>query len=271
MRFGLPHSQLHDKNPKPVKKLGKIMLWIVFLFFGSTILAVLLYRWVPVPYTTLMGIRSIAMKQEGRPVVCEHKWVPLEDISAHLPVAVMASEDQLFLEHHGFDFDAIEKAMEEAERGGRRRGASTISQQTAKNVFLWPSSTWIRKGFEAYFTFLIELFWPKERIMEVYLNVIEMGDGIYGAEAVAQQHFGCHAKDMTREQCALVAATLPNPRRFSSKSPSSYMRKRQRQILTQMQHVAKYWSDRDRCIKEKPITKRREQQKERTEKNKKRR
>lgn len=254
-----------------MKKLGKIMLWIVLLFFGSTILAVLIYRWVPVPYTPLMAIRSIEMKADGRPVVCEHKWVPLEEMPEDLPIAVMASEDQLFLEHHGFDFDAIEKAWDEAKKGGRRRGASTISQQTAKNVFLWPSSTWIRKGFEAYFTFLIELVWSKERIMEVYLNVIEMGDGIYGAEAVAQQHFGCHAQQLTRQQCALIAATLPNPRKFSSKSPSSYMRKRQGQILTQMGHVAKYWKDRERCIKEKPITKRREEQKERAERRKNRR
>jgi len=151
----------------------------------------------------------------------------------------MASEDQRFLQHNGFDFTEIDKAIKEHQQGKRQRGASTISQQTAKNVFLWPGGGWFRKGLEVYFTGLIELCWSKRRIMEVYLNSIEMGDGIYGAEAVAQLHFGYPARDLTRANCALIAATLPNPLKFSSKNPSSYMLRRQTWILRQMRYVEK--------------------------------
>lgn len=215
----------------------KILKWLIIGFFASTILAVLAYRWIPVPLTPLMVIRCVQNVSKGEPAAIHHEWVPLEKMSKYLPVAVMASEDQNFMHHHGFDFDAIQDAAEEKIRGGRSRGASTISQQTAKNVFLWPNSTWVRKGFEAYFTVLIELIWPKERIMEVYLNSIEMGPSIYGAEAVAQQHFGCSAADLRRSDCALIAATLPNPIRFSSLTPSRYMRKRQKQIEVQMRYI----------------------------------
>jgi monofunctional biosynthetic peptidoglycan transglycosylase len=168
-----------------------------------------------------------------------HHWVPLEDISPSLSTAVMASEDAHFLEHNGFDYKAIEHAamrnMKHPEK--RKLGASTISQQTAKNVFLWPGRSWVRKGFEVYFTMLIELVWSKERIMEVYLNSIEMGDGIYGADAVAEWHFGTTADKLTKAQCALIAATLPNPRRFNSARPSAYMLKRQNRILHEMKFV----------------------------------
>ena len=157
-----------------------------------------------------------------------------------MPVAVQASEDQNFMYHHGFDFGAIEDAVKEKQRGGRSRGASTISQQTAKNVFLWPSSTWVRKGFEAYFTVLIELLWSKQRIMEVYLNSIEMGNGIYGVDAVAEYHFNKKASDLFRSECALIAATLPNPRKFDSQNPSVYMKKRQRQIEHEMRFVPSF-------------------------------
>ena len=175
--------------------------------------------------------------KRGESVRLKHDWVRLEDMSVELPLAVMASEDQKFMLHHGFDFEAIEKAYEELKGGKRRRGGSTISQQTAKNVFLLPTSSWFRKGLEAYFTVLIEVVWGKERIMEVYLNSVEMGDGIYGAEAVAIEHFGVHASELSRRQCALIAATLPNPLRFSSKNPSSYMLRRQGWILGQMGNV----------------------------------
>lgn len=168
-----------------------------------------------------------------------HSWVSIEQMSPSMPLAVMASEDAKFPDHWGFDFEAIQYAAkrnkEHPEKN--RLGASTISQQTAKNVFLWPGRSWIRKGLEAYFTVLIEVFWSKERIMEVYLNSIEMGPGIYGVQAVAEEHFGCDAKDLTADQCALIAATLPNPRRFSSKEPSRYMKKRQRQIKANMKYV----------------------------------
>ena len=220
-----------------MKALRKIFLWLVATFFISSILGVVAYKWLPVGYTPLMGIRCIGMKWDGKPAKCEHRWVPLDSISPYLPLAVVSSEDANFYDHHGFDWKAIEQARKEHEQGKKLRGASTISQQTAKNVFLWPTSSWVRKGFEAYFTFLIELAWSKERIMEVYLNSIEMGEGIYGAEAVAQEHFNRKAINLTREQCALIAATLPNPRKYSSKNPSAYMRKRQRAILKNMSYM----------------------------------
>ena len=157
-------------------------------------------------------------------------------------MAVIASEDANFLKHHGFDYKAIENAairnMKHPEK--QKLGASTISQQTAKNIFLWPGRSWIRKGFEMYFTTLIELLWSKQRIMEVYLNSIEMGDGIYGVDAVAEEHFHTDAKNLSREQCALIAATLPNPRKFSSKNPSDYMLKRQKRILHEMKFVSAF-------------------------------
>jgi monofunctional biosynthetic peptidoglycan transglycosylase len=152
-------------------------------------------------------------------------------------MAVIASEDNRFAEHNGFDFKEIEKALEENKNRKRPRGASTISQQTAKNIFLWPASSWIRKGLEVYFTTLIELFWNKERIMEVYLNSIEMGNGIYGAEAVAREHFHKNASKLTPEECALIAASLPNPRKFNSSRPGNYMLKRQKKILYLMKCV----------------------------------
>lgn len=217
--------------------LFKIFKYIVIIFFASSILAVIAYRWIPVYITPLMVIRCVQHAGSGEPIAIHHKWVPLKRISPYLPVAVMSSEDQNFLHHHGFDFGAIQDAAIEKIKGERSRGGSTISQQTAKNVFLWPTSSWVRKGFEAYFTVLIEFFWSKQRIMEVYLNSIEMGPNIYGAEAVAKKHFGCTAIELRRSDCALIAATLPNPIRFSSLSPSKYMRKRQKQIEHQMRLI----------------------------------
>ncbi|MBQ2370397.1 MAG: monofunctional biosynthetic peptidoglycan transglycosylase [Muribaculaceae bacterium] len=212
-----------------MKTITRLLLWIIVFFFGSTIAAVVVYKWMPVYITPLMITRSIENDDE-----MQHKWVPIEEISENMALAVVSSEDNLFMSHSGFDFDQIQKAIEEAEKTGRQRGASTISQQTAKNVFLWNGRSWVRKGLEAYFTVLIELIWGKERIMEVYLNSIEMGPGIYGAEAVAQAHFGKSASKLTRREAALIAATLPNPLKYSSKNPSKYMRKRQRQITRLM-------------------------------------
>lgn len=217
--------------------IGRIFKWMVVAFFGSTILAVVVLRFIPVYFTPLMFIRCAQQISKGEDIKLKHKWVPLEDISRHLPVAVMASEDQRFLLHHGFDYNAIEQAAMSNMKGGKKRGGSTISQQTAKNVFLWPGRSWVRKGLEAYFTVLIEMTWSKQRIMEVYLNSIEMGPGIYGAEAVAQQHFNKPAGDLFRSECALIAATLPNPIRFNSKTPSAYMQKRKRQIEQQMRFM----------------------------------
>jgi len=222
------------------KILIKILKWcrnIIIGLFLFSILQVVILKFVPVYITPLMVIRCFEQYSDGKEVTMEHKWVPLEKISPYLPQAVIASEDNLFLEHSGFDFEQIEKAREEAEKGIRFRGASTISQQTAKNVFLWPGRSYLRKGLEAYYTFLIELVWGKKRIMEVYLNSIEMGDGIYGAEAVARKHFDKPADLLTRDECALIAATLPNPLKFNSAKPSGYMQKRKKQIISLMEKI----------------------------------
>ena len=222
--------------------LKKILIWsrnlLLFLFISS-LLAVVAYKFVPVYYTPLMFIRMYEQFQDGKPFKLEHKWVPMKKIAQPLAQAVVASEDNLFLDHHGFDMTQIQKARADAEKGKRVRGASTISQQTAKNVFLWPGKTYLRKGIEAYFTVLIEWIWGKERIMEVYLNSIEMGEGIYGAEAVAEAHFGKHAYQLTKSEAALIAATLPNPRKFNSAKPSPYMLKRQAKIISLMGKLIK--------------------------------
>ncbi len=214
----------------------KIVRWVLSLFFASTILSVIAYRFIPVYITPLMVIRCF---QNGDFTI-HHHWVPLESMSPHMPVAVMASEDSRFLLHHGFDFNAIGKAARHNISGGKKHGASTISQQTAKNVFLWPGRSWIRKGIEVYFTALIEVFWSKQRIMEVYLNSIEMGNNIYGVSACAEYNFGKTADGLSRGDCALIAATLPNPRKFSSKYPSAYMLKRQRQIMVNMRYIPSF-------------------------------
>ena len=217
--------------------LIRFLRTLIIFFFVTSILAVIVYRFIPVYITPLMVIRTVGQVIEGEPVKLEHHWVPKEMISDHLPMAVIASEDNRFASHHGFDFVEINKAIKENKTRKKARGASTISQQTAKNVFLWPSSSWIRKGFEVYFTVLIELLWDKERIMEVYLNSIEMGNGIYGAEAVARAHFHTSAAKLNKKQCALIAASLPNPRKYDSGNPTGYMFKRQAKILYLMRCV----------------------------------
>lgn len=220
-----------------LKKIFKWIKRIVIFLFVFSILQVIIFKFVPVYYTPLMVWNNTIQLFSGEEVVCKHTWVSLDEISKYLPLAVVASEDNLFLDHSGFDFDQIEKAMNEAEKGKRQRGASTISQQTAKNVFLWSGRSYIRKGLEVYYTFLIETIWGKERIMEVYLNSIEMGKNIYGAEAVAQAHFKKTAKKLTASESALIAATLPNPIRFNSAKPSPYIIKRQGKILDLMGKV----------------------------------
>ena len=223
-----------------MKKLFKFIMWIIILFLGLSIGGVVIYGFAPVPVSPLMLIRLGQQFRNGEQLKLAHEWVPLEEISPELPRAVWASEDQNFFNHDGFDFGAIEQALKEKSQKGRVRGASTISQQTAKNVFLWPSSTWTRKAFEAYFTVLIEVFWSKQRIMEVYLNTIEMGRGIYGAEAVALEHFGCHASDLNQNQCALIASSLPNPLKMDSGNPTGYMYRRQSQIKRQMRNLGPF-------------------------------
>jgi len=189
---------------------------------------------VPVPLTPLMLIRCIEQKSDGKDMRLKHDWVPLEEINERLQLAVVCSEDQNYLRHDGFDWGAIKKAMKQNKKGKRIRGGSTITQQTAKNVFLWSGRSYIRKGFEAYFTFLIELFWSKERIMEVYLNSIEMGDGIYGAEAAAQHWFKKSAIKLNKDQAAAIAAVLPNPRKYVANPAGPYMQNRKAWIKKQM-------------------------------------
>ena len=219
--------------------LWDIIKKILILFFGSSILAVVMYKYVPVYITPLMVIRAVEQKKEGKPIKMKHDWEPIDNISQNMVQAVVASEDNLFMSHNGFDFDQIEIAIEERKAEKRNRGASTISQQTAKNVFLWNGGGWFRKGLEAYFTVLIELIWDKERIMEIYLNSIEMGDGLYGVEATAQENFSKQAQALTKREAALIAATLPNPLRFNSAKPSKYILKRQKQILSLMNKIEK--------------------------------
>jgi len=215
-----------------LKKIWTILWKTLALFFISSILAVLVFRFLPVPFTPLMLIRCVEQKLDGKPMQLHKTWVPLQNISPYLQLAVVASEDQNFITHYGFDIEAIQKALKRNATHKRIKGASTISQQTAKNVFLWENRNWLRKGLEVYFTVLIELCWNKERIMEVYLNVIEMGDGVYGAEATAQHYFYKPAQALNKNEAAAIAAILPNPRKF--KIGSSYIKKRQIWILQQM-------------------------------------
>ncbi len=221
--------------------MRKIFVWTARIFLGLflfSILAVIVLGILPVLFTPLMGIRAVEqVLDEDRDFRFQKDWMRIEAISPHLYRAVIAAEDQKFLDHGGFDWDAIERALEENREGKRIRGGSTISNQTAKNVFLWPGRNLLRKGMEAYFTFLMEFFWSKQRIMEVYLNVIEMGDGIYGAEAASQFYFGKAAADLNRQEAALIAAVLPNPLRWRPDQPTSYLRQRQAWILRNMRNL----------------------------------
>lgn len=207
---------------------------ILIYFLTITVLLVIVFRWLPVPLTPLMVIRCIEQVQNDENLKLVKDWEPLDNISNKLQLAVVCTEDQNFLTHNGFDIGAIKKAMKENKWKKRKRGASTISQQTAKNLFLWSGRSWIRKGFEVYFTFLIETFWPKQRIMEVYLNIIEMGDGIYGAQAASIHYFGKDAANLSKSEAALIAVILPNPLKFSASRPSNYTQKRKRFALRQM-------------------------------------
>ena len=219
------------------KILGKI--WTIFwktcvAFFVLSIVSVIVYKWVPVPITPLMLIRDVEQLKNGKGVTMEHDWVPLKEISPKLQLAVVCSEDQNYLKHFGVDWGAIQKAMEENEKGKRVRGGSTITQQTAKNVFLWQGRSYLRKGLELWFTLLIEVFWSKERIMEVYLNSIEMGNGIYGAEAASQHWFHKSAKKLSKDEAAAIAAILPNPLRYKANPASNYIVQRKAWIKQQM-------------------------------------
>ena len=228
-----------------MKKVTRWLRNILIFFFTSTILSVVILKYIPVYITPLMLIRAVEAMIDGKTPEIHHYWVPLEQINHNLPQAGMASEDNLFLKHKGFDLEQIQKAQIEAQQGKRQRGASTISQQTARNVFLWQHRSWLRKGLEAYFTFLIEAVWGKERIMEVYLNSIEMGQGIYGADAVARINFGTTPDKLTKDQCAYIAVSLPNPRERDSGHPTARMRKMHKTILKRMKQIDTF--PRDAC------------------------
>lgn len=211
--------------------MKKIFRFFIKLFFWCIIFSfaiVLLFKWVPIPVTPLM------MLQSNKNVKQKHNWVPMESISKQLQLAVICSEDQNFLIHNGFDLKAIEKAYLHNKKGKRLKGASTISQQTAKNVFLWPERSWLRKGLETYFTFLIELTWSKERILEVYLNSIEMGNGIFGAEAAAQHWFKKPASKLTKHEASAIASILPRPRKYKANPVTPYIQSRKQWIMRQM-------------------------------------
>ncbi len=220
-------------------KIKRFLLKACLWFLGLSLFFVVLFKFIPVPFTPLMVIRGIENKNAGKENYFDHDWEPIQNISVNLQKAVIASEDGSFLTHNGFDFSAMHKAYKSNERGRKIKGGSTISQQTAKNVFLWQGRSYLRKGLEAYFTVLIELIWGKERIMEVYLNSIEMGDGIYGAQAATQHWYRKDASSLTPIQAAGIAAILPNPRKFKATSSSSYINNRKTKITRVMRHVGK--------------------------------
>lgn len=225
-----------------MRLLARILqiIWKTLLcFLGLSIISVIVFRWLPVPLTPLMLIRCVEQKSDGKDMRLKHDWVALDKISPRLQLAVVCSEDQNYLKHFGFDWGAIEKAMKQNDKGGKIRGASTITQQTAKNVFLWPGRSYIRKGFEVWFTLLIEVFWSKQRIMEVYLNSIEMGDGVYGAEAAAQHWFKKSAVKLTKDEAAAIASVLPNPLRYRANPATNYIAKRKEWVKMQMN----YWGN----------------------------
>lgn len=217
-----------------IKFLVKLSAKVVLVVIVISVCWVLVYKWIDVPVTYLMLSKKL---ESGHKVA--HQWVPIENISDELKLAIICSEDQNFILHNGFDTKAIAKVIDEYKRGKKLRGASTITQQTAKNVFLWSKRSWLRKGLESYFTFLIELLWSKERILEIYLNSIEMGDQIFGAEAAAKFWFNKGASNLNRDEAAAIAAILPNPIKYIPNPPSLYVQQRKIWIKNQMYNYGK--------------------------------
>ncbi|MDV6169199.1 monofunctional biosynthetic peptidoglycan transglycosylase [Flavobacterium sp. DG1-102-2] len=219
------------------KKIARFLFKVLLWFIALSVLSVVVFRFVPVPFTPLMISRAFEQKDNGKEMTSSHDWVSIDEISPNLQKAVIASEDDRFLEHNGFNFDAMYKAFKSNSKGKKLKGGSTISQQTAKNVFLWQGRSYVRKGLEAYFTVLIEMLWSKERIMEVYLNSIEMADGVYGAQAAAQHWYHKDAKNLTKYEAAGIAAILPNPRKFRAIRSSGYTERRKGRIVKLMRYV----------------------------------
>lgn len=217
-----------------------IKKWIIKLtifFFVGSIISTILFRWIPIPVTPLMLIRCGQQVINGEKLKLYKDWVPLEEISPNLQLAIVICEDQEFLNHYGFDVEGIKKAIKSNSKGKRLRGGSSISQQTAKNLFLWNGRNFIRKGLEVYFTLLIETFWSKERILEVYLNIAEMGDGIYGAQEASRYYFRKNASELKRGEAASLAVIMPNPRKYKVNHLGPYLQKRKEWTINQM----KYW------------------------------
>ncbi|WP_339514035.1 monofunctional biosynthetic peptidoglycan transglycosylase [Pseudomonas sp. RL_15y_Pfl2_60] len=213
--------------------LIKSLLW----FMAGSALLVLVLRWVPPPGSALMVERKVQSWMDGTPIDLQRTWRPWAALPDDLKVAVIAGEDQKFADHWGFDIAAIRAAIEHNQEGGNVRGASTLSQQVAKNLFLWSGRSWLRKGIEVWFTGLIELFWPKQRILEVYLNSVEWGVGVFGAQAAAEHHFGVGAPYLSAHQASLLAAVLPNPRKWSASKPTAYINRRASWIRRQMRQL----------------------------------
>lgn len=220
-----------------MKRIFKFLLKTTLWFIALSVVWVVIYKYVPIPYTPLMAIRSYNGDEN---YATKHEWKSINEISKNLQLAVICSEDQSFLEHNGFDINALKEAYEENQEGKRIRGGSTISQQTAKNVFLWQGRTWLRKGLEAWFTFLIETLWSKERILEVYLNSIEMGNGVFGAEAAAKYWFKTSALQLSKTQSASIAAILPNPKKYKANPASKFINSRTYWIKKQMQNFGEF-------------------------------
>jgi monofunctional biosynthetic peptidoglycan transglycosylase len=219
------------------KRILNIFKWILkfaILFFVSTVLLVFAMRWINPVTSSIMVQRQISGLFDGEFELVNYHWVNYDDISKFMPIAIVAAEDQNFPKHFGFDFKQIEKALKENKKGRRVRGASTITQQVAKNLFLWEGKSFVRKGIEAYFTLLIELLWDKQRILEVHMNIAEMGDKIFGVGTASLAYFKKPAVKLTISQAALLAAILPNPRKYSAVKPSGYVRGRQNWIVRQI-------------------------------------
>ena len=220
-----------------VRLVLRIVKLIVIVFVAASLFGVILFRFVNPPFTWLMVLRGFERKADGKDWKVDKKWVAFDDIADNMKRAAVAAEDQSFLENHGFDFRAIERAIQKNAKSKKLIGGSTITQQTAKNVFLYPGRSIVRKGFEAWFTILIETFWSKKRIMEVYLNVIEMGDGIYGIEAASQAYFHKPASQLTKRQSAAIAVIFPSPLKWSATNPTRYLRHRQYLIMKNMRRL----------------------------------
>lgn len=216
-----------------LRRLIKLLFWLTAL----SVLLVAVFRWVPPPITGLMIERKVESWASGEPIDLQRSWRPWQTLPDDLKMAVIAAEDQKFADHWGFDIAAIRAAFAHNERGGSLRGASTLSQQVAKNLFLWSGRSWIRKGLEVWFTGWIELLWPKQRILEVYLNSVEWGDGIFGAQAAAQHHFGIGASYLSTVQASQLAAVLPNPREWNAGRPGPHVRQRASWIRQQMRQL----------------------------------